>query len=54
MKNGNLKCGFVGHTVLMHYFYETSPPVHTIDQTNQVYTNDEEEMVYLNFTFHDP
>ena len=20
MQNGNLKCGFAGHTVLMHYF----------------------------------
>ena len=52
----NLRLGFVGHKVLMHYFYKLffHTPGHTMDQTKQVYTNDDEERIYPNSSFNNP
>ena len=42
--------GHISHIVKMHYFFKLPG----IDQTNQVYSNDDQGRVYQNCKFHDP
>ena len=41
-----LGCGHISHIVKLHYFFNT-------DQTNYVYSNDDQERVYPKCKFHD-
>ena len=47
-----LGCGHLSHIVKMYYFFKNLLPV--IDQTNYVYSIDDQGRVYQNYKFHDP
>ena len=45
----------ISHIVKMHYFFwKSSSLLLSIDQTNWIYSNDDQERVYQNCKFHDP
>ena len=48
-----LGCGYISHIVKMHYcFKNLSPLLSVIDQTNYVYSKDDQGRVYQNCKFH--
>ena len=50
-----LGCGHISHIVKMHYFFKNlSSLLPVIDQTNYVYSIDDQGRVYQNCKFHDP
>ena len=50
-----LGCGHISHLVKMHYFFKNlSSLLPVIDQTNYVYSIDDQGRVYQNCKFHDP
>ena len=47
--------GHISHIVKMHYFFKNlSSLLQVIDQTNYVYSIDDQGRVYQNCKFHDP
>ena len=49
-----LECGYIVHIVKMHYFFFSKFTLLLgVDKTNSAYSNDEQEMVYQTFKFHD-
>ena len=50
-----LGCGHISHIVKMHYFFKNlSSLLPVIDQTDYVYSIDDQGRVYQNCKFHDP
>ena len=50
-----LGCCHIGHLLKMHNFFKkTFSLLPGINQTNYVYSNNDQERFYQNFNFHDP